>query len=262
MVDGALGSIAGGLIGNMIMPGVGGLVGSKIGGAVGKAAGSKSGMGVATGLIQSMQANKLKKQADASFPELVDPNQAGYLAELAQKRKSLETGADFAAGMNAIDATNAGTNDAITRSAGGDASGTIQGLLQAQRVAGDAKNQVLAQGQNQQMQYNQMYQGMLDQIAGRKLQLQMQRSQQARAEWAAKQKSAQQNLMGGLASLGNSVSAPASMPNKWASTMPSAPTPTPESAGIQANNIMMDPKQTEGMPMTSGNPSALLSELK
>lgn len=169
-------------------------------------------MGLATGAIQGIQAMRLKKKADAAFPELVDPNQAGYMAELNQKRKSIETGADFSEGMQAIDTTNAATNDALTRVTGGDVGGTIQALLQSERAAGDSKNRVLAQGQAQQMNYDQAYGNILDQIAGRKLQLQMARSQQLRAEWDRKSKLASANLQAGMAGLvpgGNSNPQPA-----------------------------------------------------
>lgn len=208
-----LGSLAGGAIGSAVAPGLGTTVGSKLGGMIGGSIGKnkgapgsssgsssftpQAGLSLGTGIMQQIQANRLKNKADASVPELVDPNQSAFLAELGQKRKSIETGADFAAGMNAIDATNAGTNEAITRNTGGDVGGTIQALLQSQRAAGDSKNQVIAQGQQQQNQVSAAYQGMLDKIAARRLQLQMYNSQQARAEWAKKQQQASQNLMAG-----------------------------------------------------------------
>lgn len=158
-------------------------------------------MGLGSGLIQSIQAHNLKNKADSAAPGLVDPRQASFLAELNQKRKAIDTGADFAAGMQAIDTTNAGTNNALVAAAGGDAGGTIQALLQSERTANDSKNNVLAQGQNQQMQYNSMFNDLNNKIAARSMQLQMQRSQQARAEWAAKQQSASKNMMAGVAGL-------------------------------------------------------------
>jgi len=171
-------------------------------GAQGESKGSgmnaQSAMGLGAGALQSLQAMKLKNKAETALPSFVDPNQSAFLAELAQKRKSIDTGADFAAGMNTIDTTNAGTNEAIVRSTGGDVGGTIQALLQSQGMANQAKNNVLAQGQQQQMQYNQMYSGLLNRVEDRKLQLQMYRSQQARAEWAKKQQQANQNMMAGL----------------------------------------------------------------
>jgi hypothetical protein len=222
---------------------------------------TQAGVSGITSLVQQIQANKLKKKADAAFPELVDPNQAGYLAELNQKRRSIETGADFAAGMQSVNAAQAGTNEAITRAAGGDVSGTMQALLQAQAGASAAKNQVLAQGQNQQMQYNTLYGDLLDQIAGRKMHLQLTRNRDARAEWAAKQSRANQNFMGflgGMPGMGKkgdlsqsagtpSVTTTAPTDNGWqniASVIPkntsvNSQYQTPESAGVQQKNVQI-----------------------
>jgi hypothetical protein len=164
-----------------------------------KLAGSALSLG--TGLIQNIQAGKLKKKADAAMPELVDPRQAAFLSELNQKRKAIDTGADFATGMNAINTTNAATNNAIVRSTGGDVGGTIQGLLQSQQVANAGSNNVLAQGQAQQMQYNSMFNDLNNKIAARQLQLEMYNSQQLRGEWAQKKQMANQNMMAGASSL-------------------------------------------------------------
>jgi hypothetical protein len=210
-IGSTIGGLAGGALGNILLPGIGGAIGSSLGSAIGgsigkngsqgesKGSGSpQAGLSSGIGILQNLQANKLKRQADAAMPGFVDPNQSAFLAELAQKRKSIDTGADFAAGMNTIDSTNAGTNDAIVRSTGGDVGGTIQALLQSQGMANQAKNNVLAQGQQQQMQYNQMYGSLLNRVEQRKLEIQMYRSQQARAEWAKKQQQANQNMMAGL----------------------------------------------------------------
>lgn len=184
---------------------------------------TKSTLGVATGILQQIQAAKLKKKAESAMPSLIDPRQASFLAELNQKRKSIDTGADFAAGMNAIDQTNAGTNNAIVNASGGDAGGTLQGLLQSQAVANQGKNNVLAEGQNQQMQYNSMFNDLNNKIAGRALQLQMYRSQQARGEWAQKQQNASQNLQAGMAGITSSLLAPTSQNSTAAPVATSAP---------------------------------------
>jgi len=203
--------------------------------------------GLATGAVQQIQASKLKKRAESAFPELVDPNQASYLAELNQKRRSIETGADFAAGMQAADTTQASTNDAIVQSSGGDVGGTLQALLQGQRVAGDTKNKVLSEGQQQQFGYDNAYGNMLNQISARKLQLQLLRSNQARAEWAAKQKSASQNLQAGIAGL-NENSQNYSQPDLSGSANGAAPAPASNFptdwsfAGKQEPNLSGKPK--------------------
>jgi len=163
-IGSTIGGVAGGALGNALLPGIGGAIGSSLGSAIGGSIGKNgsqgeskgSGMGspqaalgAGMGILQNLQAMKLKNQAETAMPGFVDPNQSAFLAELAQKRKSIETGADFAAGMNTIDTTNAGTNEAIVRSTGGDVGGTIQALLQSQGMANQAKNNVLAQGQQQ-----------------------------------------------------------------------------------------------------------------
>ena len=161
----------------------------------------KSGVGLATGMLQSLQAKKLKDKANSNLPQLVDPRQASFLSELNQKRRSMDTGADFAAGMSAIDTGNAGTNQAITQNTGGDVGGTIQALLQSERVSADAKNNVLAQGQQQQMQLNGMFNDLNNKIAARQMQLQMYKSQQAQAEWAKKKQTANQNMGAAVAGI-------------------------------------------------------------
>lgn len=183
----------------------GSIVGSTAKGAkAGAAAGPEgavvgAGLGLATSLIQNIKADKLKRAADNGVPDLVDPNQAAYLAELNQKRKSMDTGADYAAGMDSVDSTTAGTNDAILKATGGDTGGTIQALLQANSSAGNAKNNIIASGQQQRSAYDQMYGGMLNQIAARKMQIQMYQSQQNMAEWAKMKQGANANGMAGAA---------------------------------------------------------------
>lgn len=160
-----------------------------------------AGVGLATGLIQNIGAASAKKKADAAMPGLIDPRQASFLAELEQKRKAIDTGADFGAGMNAVNNINAGTNNAIVKSSGGDVGGTVQGLLQSEQIANNGANSVLAQGQGQQLAYNSMFNDLNNKIAARQLQLEMAHSQQARAEWAQKKQMANQNTMAGTAGL-------------------------------------------------------------
>lgn len=174
----------------------GGSTGMSLGGPTGAAIGA--GLGIATSAIQGIQAARLKKKAEAAMPELVDPNQAAFLSELNQKRRSIETGADFAGAMDNIDATTAGTQEAITRNTGGDVGGTIQALLQAQQTGNMAKNAAIGQGQQQQMQANSMYGNLLNQIAARRFSLQQQQSQQALAEWGQKKQTSNQNAMAGV----------------------------------------------------------------
>lgn len=230
-------------------------------------------MGLASGGFQMIQANKLKKRAEGAYPGMIDPRQASFLSELNQKRKAIDTGADFASGMASIDTTQAGTNENIVRAGGGDAGGVMQALLQAQRGAGQSKNQVLAEGQGQQQFYNSMYNDLNNKIAARRLQLQMQRSQQLKAEWAQKQQVANQNLMAGVAGLmeqKQNYGKPAVENTAATTNTPTINPGTDPNSGFntgwdtlfkkkaenttppdQVKTITMDPKQTENMPVTS-----------
>lgn len=162
----------------------------------------QAGMGIGAGLLQLFQSNQKKNEANAAFPQWYDPQQMSFLSEINQKRKAMETGAEFASGINAVNSSMGGTNAGILQAGAGNVSGTIQGLLQSQRIGQDQINQVLANGQAQGLQYNNMYREMLDKISARKMQLQLAKSQQARAEWAQKAKDSTANLMAGSSYLG------------------------------------------------------------
>ncbi len=276
------GAAAGGAAkGGGMMSKMGGMMGKGGGGGGGGGGGMMSGlmeranmpkqatMGLATGAFQALQAMKLKKKAESAMPPTVDPRQAAFLSELNQKRKAIDTGADFAAGMSAVDTTQAGTNENIIRAGGGDAGGTMMALLQAQRGASDAKNKVLAEGQGQQQFYTSQFGDLNNKIAARAMQLQMYRSQQARAEWAAKKQAADANIMAGVAGLmeqkqsygkpvtENQTGSP-SMPSMGGAENafntgwnPSFKKDTTVEPPNQVKNITMDPKQTAGMPVTS-----------
>lgn len=173
----------------------------KKGGGIGNAlsASKDSVFSLATGGIQAIQAHKLKKEAAAAMPGFNDPMQMAFLSQLNQQRRSLDTGSAYAAGMNAIGASTAGADQGILQAGAGNVGGTIQGLLQAQRVGSDQQNQVLANGEQQNMQYNNMYGELLDKVAGRKLQLQLLNHNELMGQWATKQKAASSNIMAGLA---------------------------------------------------------------
>lgn len=212
-----IGKIAGGALGTLVAPGAGTVVGEQLGGALGGSIGGKSSgtnpsfqsspgsagtaSSLAIGALQSLQAANLKRKADAAMPELIDPNQSSYLAELNQKRRSIETGSAFAGAGRAADMGQAEASNNIINSSGGDTGSTLQGLLQSQAVAGDVKNKALAQGQSNQLAYDNSYGNMLSQVSARALQLKLLKSQQERAEWAQKQQSANQNINAGVGRL-------------------------------------------------------------
>lgn len=233
-----------------LLPVIKGAIGGGGGGGGGGKAGAAGAItGLATGLIQTVQAGKLKKKADAAMPDLVDPNQAAYLAELNQKRKSIETGADFTEAMQQADTSQASTNDALLKSSGGNIGATIQALLQSQSVAGDVKNKALAQGQAQQFNWDTAYGSQLNKIATTKRQLQLYDSQQKRAEWAQKKQTASQNVNAGISGLLGV------MGQKKGDQGMAPPPATPPIAA--AATPAMTPSQNEQIPGVPGNAGEL-----
>src|SRR3954471_16539096 len=95
------GTAVGGAFGGPLGATLGGFAGKMLGGAVNgggqQSMGQQAGnMGQMLGMGQMMQGAQDKKQANGFFPSYEDPRQTALLAEIAQKRKSLETGAAFA----------------------------------------------------------------------------------------------------------------------------------------------------------------------
>ncbi len=192
-------------------------------------------VGGITGISQLVQANKAKKKAEANQPLFVDPAQAAMLSELDQKRKSIDTGSQYAAGMNSIDTTTASTANAITQNTGGDVGGTVAALIQNSRAAGQSKNQVLAQGANDQKYYTGMYGQLMGDIAQRKMELQLDRRRQFLAEWAQLRKKGSENLLGAI----TKASGPMSKNANQQAQQAVAQTPATSSQSSQMQNDMI-----------------------
>lgn len=195
------------------------------------------GLGMITGGIEMFQAAGLKKKADAAFPSLYDPMQMGFLSDLNQKRKSLDVGSGYAAGMNAIGASTAGTNASIIQNGGGNFAGTMDALLKSQRVGQDQQNQVLANGENQQLKYNSMYGELLNTISARAMQLRLMQHDEARADWANKQKEGSANFAAGASALSSKMDPGGLTGGSQAMSAPSAggqSAPTTSGAGGMA----------------------------
>jgi len=200
MVGGAAGTAIGGPLGGMVGTQAGKMLGGAMSSGGGGTMGQQAGQaGAGLGVLQMMQGMKSKKEADNYFPSYEDPRQLALLTEIQQKRKSLETGADFSEAVSSANQAQAATQAGIVKSTGGDVGGTIQGLLQSERNTAGARNQAYAQGAGEQRANTALYQNILNGIEARKLQLGMQQSQQKRAEWAQSMKEGKQNFLTGLA---------------------------------------------------------------
>ncbi len=175
------------------VPGVGTLIGAGIGSTIG---------GV-TSLIEAIHGRKDKQAADNLQPSLYDPQQQAFLAEINQKRKSINSGSAFAADMGDINQSQQGTDQAIVQNGGGDSAGTIAGLLTAETNAGRLKNQVLGNSMAEGQFYNTFGNSLLDSISARSLQLQLAQQSQRRAQWAQESQDAYGNATNAAARMGN-----------------------------------------------------------
>lgn len=166
-----------------------------------KAGRAQAAIGIGYGLTQLMEARKARKAAKGFTPELVDPNRAAFMAEIDQKRRSMETGAEFAGMMDEIDQSQASANDAIVSVTGGDSAGTIDALLKSQRVADQGVSQALATGAQNQLAYTGLANSVGSEIAQRKMDLQLEQRRQALAEWAQARKNADASILAGASYL-------------------------------------------------------------
>lgn len=179
-----------------VVPGIGNLVG----GAVGAGAGAL--IGLIKGASQGAGARKDQRAADNLQPSLYDPQQQAFLAEINQKRRSINSGSAYAADMGDINQSQAAANSAIVQAGGGDSAGTIQGLLAAQQGAGRLKNQVLGQAGGEGQFYDTFGNNLLANMSGRVMQLQLAQQAQKRAQWAQKSQDSYANLTNAAGRMG------------------------------------------------------------
>lgn len=170
----------------------------KIMGKIGNRAGAATGMGM--GLGQIIQGSAAKKRAIEATPEMMDPTQGAFLAELQQKKNALNTGAEYTSSLDAIGDRMAQTQDVLAGNSGGDAGGTIAALLKSQQTANQGEGQILGQGQQSEALYNGMYGDLLNKMAQRKMELGLLSRAQNMATWAQKSQNGMSNLVAGAQS--------------------------------------------------------------
>lgn len=167
---------------------------TKVGNRAGQA------VGAATGAVQLIKARGDKKRAMEATPQMVDPNQAAFLAELQQKKNALNTGSQYTSSLDAINDKMAQTQDVLAGNSGGDAGGTISALLKSQQVANQGQGKILAQGQKSEDMYNGLFGDLLNKMAQRKLELGLLSRAQNMAEWAQNKQQGAANFLGGAQS--------------------------------------------------------------
>lgn len=154
-------------------------------------------VGIGEGVGQMISANKAKKRAADDMPEMVDPAQGAFLAELQQKKNALNTGSEYASSLDAIGDNMAQTQDTLAGNSGGDVGGTVSALLKSQMVANKGTGNMLAQGQQSEGMYTGLYGNLLDKVAQRKMELGLLGHAQNMAEWAQDKQAGMANITAG-----------------------------------------------------------------
>ena len=174
-ISGVLGGVTGmtGLAGRA-MPGISdaasgisGAAGGMSGGLEGVASGA-IGLGeIIAGIIKNKKAN------NAGIP-LSDPAQTAFLSEINMKRKNLGySGADYGAGITAVNQNLSGALDSISKVNTGNAGAIIAGLSGAQSGANAGVNSIVGGMATRDNFYTTIAQSLTDKIAQRKFDLQM-----------------------------------------------------------------------------------------
>ncbi len=131
------------------------------------------------------------------MPEMVDPAQGAFLAELQQKKNALNTGSEYTSSLDAIGDNMAQTQDTLAGNSGGDVAGTVSALLKSQMVANKGAGNILAQGQQNEGMYTGLYGNLLDKVTQRKMELGLLSHAQNEAEWAQDKQAGMANITAG-----------------------------------------------------------------
>lgn len=195
----------------MVAPGAGTSIGASIGGALGGAVGNSgstttsTGAGAAGGALGALQLiNSMAqtRKANKLRPGLEDPEQRMFLNEINQRRKAIRSGSAYTEDLRELGGQQASTNQGIVSSSGGAGGAAINALLKSQRGTGAAYGNILANAEKTASAYDNMYEGMLDKVAGRKLDLQNYEYTRALGQAAKNQQAGQSNILAALARQG------------------------------------------------------------
>jgi len=171
-IGGALGTGAGAAIGGPIGASIGGGLGSAVGGAIDLAG---------------------QKTPDVAR---VDPSQIARLREIQQTKKEIEAGTDPLTRQRVSDIRRTGetTKAQLAKFTGGDVGGTISAMLRAQRNIGRGQNQAFTESQKRLPFFENIQSQLGNRISQRKLELDVNAQDTARAERA----NTQRQIIGGI----------------------------------------------------------------
>jgi len=137
----------------------GGIIGGIFGGITGIAQ-------MIGGAVRNAKANKIK-------PPLEDSEQRSNYIDILRKSRGYETGSAVSRILGNIGIGEATADAGIVSAGGGDGGATLQALIRTNRNTGSAYNEALSVAEQNSKFYQGMATSVLDQIAQRKLELQM-----------------------------------------------------------------------------------------
>ena len=125
------------------------------------------------GARQEREAKRLEAESKRFKPPSEDIEERGFLNELNRKRRAIATGTAYQNTATNIGQQLANTNQGILRASGGAGGAAISGMTRAGRAAGQSLGDITAQGQQLEMGYTGMAGQLLQRIASRKAELQL-----------------------------------------------------------------------------------------
>lgn len=178
----AIGGTVGAIAGTFIpIPGAGTAIGMAAGSAIG-------------GAIDAGIANNKAKKARAAIDD-VDPDVQNFLTEMKARMKAYKTGSAAGYYKSQIASNTAAIKDGIVQSQGGNTGAVISALQGANRVAGGAVNQTLAELEKNNQFNTSLVGTLLQNISQRRLELGLVDYSQAQANKAQALSDMNNNLM-------------------------------------------------------------------
>lgn len=159
------------------------------------AAGAMLGISALMGAGQTITGLIKNRKAKESFPDLVDANELNFANELDRKATSYFTGSQSAAGMSKLSDASAAITKGITDSSSGDSAAALTAFGNQQASLSEGFNNILADAEARAFALTQARMGMKSKIADRKMQLQLAKYSQGKAEGASLINSGLQNIM-------------------------------------------------------------------
>jgi len=157
-----------------------------------------AGIGIATGLGQTVAGIVKNQKANKIDLPATDPQQLALADQILAQSRSLQTGAAFTNLRDSLSRDIASSNAGIVRVSGGQSGAAALGLTRNAEAAGIGFNDVVAQGFQQQQFFTSLGSSIVSEIASRRLEVASLNKSQAKAEASTLISQGTGNLLGGI----------------------------------------------------------------